>query len=285
MMKKELDIPEAWLEMKPKRLAGTVLVVGANDTGKSTLVSYLVDQVCGSGKRAAWLDGDIGQSTLGLPGTQNLALLEKPQTNPSADETFFVGSTSPLGHMLPVLTGLAHLQKKALARGALTTIIDTSGLVALNRGGGALKQWTAELLRPSTIIALQRGDELDHLLTPWRRDERFCLHVLPVSDAVQKRGPDKRTAYRRRQFQRYFRKAVLQDISADAVAIYHNGKPRPGTLLALLDGQGRTLALGALQRFYSGRLSIMTPLPTVKAVRSLRGGALRIDPQSGEELS
>ncbi|NIO10390.1 MAG: hypothetical protein GTO40_21240, partial [Deltaproteobacteria bacterium] len=68
--------------------------------------------MCAIFPRVGYLDGDPGQSTLGPPGTMTLAVAE------NGDDTFpprgriwrgFVGSVSPVGHMLPVLTCAARL--------------------------------------------------------------------------------------------------------------------------------------------------------------------------------
>jgi polynucleotide 5'-kinase involved in rRNA processing len=61
-----IEIPAPWRLLEAERIAGTVLLVGASDTDKSTLVGWLVERLCPSHARVGWLDGDPGQSTLGL---------------------------------------------------------------------------------------------------------------------------------------------------------------------------------------------------------------------------
>lgn len=46
---------------------------GRTDSGKSTFVRWLGGELCRCRVRVGWLDADIGQSTLGLPATMNLA--------------------------------------------------------------------------------------------------------------------------------------------------------------------------------------------------------------------
>jgi polynucleotide 5'-hydroxyl-kinase GRC3/NOL9 len=149
-------IPTAWETLEPERLTGTILVIGASDRGKSTLVRWLVEKLLRRQPKVGWLDGDIGQSTLGVPSTMNLAVLQQFDRNPPQSQgAFFVGATSPRGHMLPTLVGVELLKELALKKGAAAVVIDTTGLVAEDAGGGALKQWKIELLRPGTVLALQ----------------------------------------------------------------------------------------------------------------------------------
>jgi polynucleotide 5'-hydroxyl-kinase GRC3/NOL9 len=60
------------------RRKGTVLVLGASDSGKSTLARYLIEGFLANGLRAAFVDSDIGQSSLGLPGTISMKVFDSP---------------------------------------------------------------------------------------------------------------------------------------------------------------------------------------------------------------
>lgn len=126
----DFTVPAEWQELNRKALSGTVLLVGATDTGKSTLARWLLEQARSRGRTAAWLDGNLGQSSLGLPGTLNLVTVIGESSAQLHRAAFFVGSSSPRGHMLQVLTGLRRLRDEARSRGADSVFIDTSGLVA-----------------------------------------------------------------------------------------------------------------------------------------------------------
>jgi polynucleotide 5'-hydroxyl-kinase GRC3/NOL9 len=280
---RELLIPAQWQALATD-LAGTVLVVGATDSGKSTLVRWLVRELVGPDRPVAWLDADPGQSTLGLPTTLNLALCRKETSGlPTPERSFFVGSTSPRGHMLPMLTGLRRLQEQALAAGCAALLIDSSGLVERAAGGGALKEWELELLRPQHVLALQRQDELEHLLGPLRRDRRFALTELPVSAAIRRRSPEERAANRRRQFHRYFRDAGRRILFLDELPVYGLERAAPERLLALLDPAGGVGGLGLLVARRGRELEILTPA-TGAVVAALRFGTLRIDAGTGEQI-
>jgi polynucleotide 5'-hydroxyl-kinase GRC3/NOL9 len=140
----EIVVPPQWSRLEMGALRGTVMVIGASDTGKSTLARYLYQAMCREGVPAAYLDADVGQSTLGLPTTSNVALPAGPGDDRfpprGAQVRYFVGATTPRGHMLPLVVGAYRLQQKALALGAEAIVVDTTGLVDRSQGGKALKQ-------------------------------------------------------------------------------------------------------------------------------------------------
>lgn len=279
-----LNVPETWLRLLRGPLSGTVLLVGATDTGKSTLARWLLEKTRSRGRTAAWLDGDLGQSSLGIPGTLNI--VTGPAESSGAEEraAFFVGSNSPRGHMLPVLTGLCRLRDWAQARGADPVFIDTSGLVAAESGGGALKEWEVELLAPAAVIALQRGRELEHLLAPWRRDPRLQLHILPVAAGVRRRSPQERAERRQILFRRYFDGAGLLRIDKGQQPVYGLRNAQPGRLAGLIDRNGFLLGAGVVQRILADGLELLSPCGTAGQVAVVRLGRLRIDPVTGAEL-
>ncbi len=48
---------------------GVALIMGETDSGKSALARYLVKRLLAMGITVSLVDSDIGQSSLGLPGT------------------------------------------------------------------------------------------------------------------------------------------------------------------------------------------------------------------------
>jgi polynucleotide 5'-hydroxyl-kinase GRC3/NOL9 len=163
-----LEIPPAW-EAAAARFVqegGPVMVLGAPDTGKSTLCRYLVFKAYLKGHQAALVDLDLGQSHLGPPATLGLGLF--PPRHPGDDGLqpeglYFIGRTSPVGSILEVVVGCRVLVDLALSRGYTRVVANTSGLV---QGPGALrlKRAQAELLHPTLLLALPRDRELDPLL-------------------------------------------------------------------------------------------------------------------------
>ena len=271
-------------------LRGTVMVIGASDTGKSTLARYLFQELCRAGRHAAYLDGDVGQSTLGLPTTMTVALSSGPgdeRFDPHGPRaTYFVGSITPRGHMLPVVVGTHRLQQKALALGAEAVVVDTTGLVDPAEGGRALKQWKIELLAPSVVIGLQRGRELEPILWPLRREARVQVVEWRVSPNVVERPREARAARRRAQLADHFRRGRPCVVSLRQAAVYELDRLTAGALVAFQDAEGFTLDLGVVEE--ADRLEktmiARTPLSGLERVASLRFGAVRWDLANQREL-
>lgn len=266
------------------RMAGTILLIGASDRGKSTLARWLVEKLLQREQKVGWLDGDIGQSTLGVSRTMNLAVRDQRLVGetPRPQGTFFVGSTSPRGHMLPTLVGVELLRGVAVEEGAGAIVIDTTGLVAEEAGGGSLKRWKIELLRPGAIIALHRNGELEHILAPLRRDSRFALHELIVDKDIPVRSAEERMG--RRLFRRYFEEARFLSVDRNRLPVYESAGTRPGRLLAFQDARGLSLGLGTVVVEVGACLQILTPLVDLSSVASVRLGSVRLDPATGEEF-
>jgi len=285
-----IHIPQEWQRIDPASLKGTVMVIGRSDTGKTTLARHLYHQLCGHCGKVGFLDCDVGQSTLGLPTTMTLTLSatdEEPNFPPQGEAfSYFIGSTSPRGHMLPTVVGARKLQAKAQEMGAEAIVVDTTGLVDRAAGGGALKHWKIELLQPSALVSLARGPELEHILWPWRRDRRVRVHELRVSKHVQERNRETRIRYREERFRNYFGTAGAMKVPISRTVVFDIEEMSRGRVLAFQDEAGFTLALGVAQEYErsSQTLAVRTPLTNMDGVSSIRFGTLRLDPATGQEL-
>jgi len=95
----ELIVPPQWTRLAEEAWGGTVMVLGASDTGKSTLARYLSEELSRRGNRVAYLDLDLGQGTLGPPTTLAVSMVRMglspdfPQRG--ANALYFVGSNTP----------------------------------------------------------------------------------------------------------------------------------------------------------------------------------------------
>lgn len=266
------------------------MIIGASDTGKSTLARYLFQELSARGLVVAYLDADVGQSTLGLPTTMSLAVSSRagdarfpPARRPIS---YFVGATTPRGCMLPTLVGAFRLQQRAEEMGADVVIVDTTGLVDSAQGGQALKQWKIELLAPPTVIALQRGRELEPIIWPLRRDARVRCIEVPVSPDAVARSRDVRMARRRARLAGYFDGARKCAFSVRQVAVYGIESMAFGALMAFQDEEGYCLGLGVVERASPDEENtiVRTPLRSLDCVASVRFGSVRWDLRAGQEL-
>ena len=223
---------------------GVAMVLGAPDTGKSTLSRYLVYKNFAAGLPGALVDLDLGQSHLGPPTTLGLGLFPPrlPGDNSLFPESlYFIGQTSPVGSILEVAVGCRVLVEQAVRRGVTRAVVNTSGLV---HGPGALrlKRAQVELLQPRFIFALQRDRELEPLLLALGGgladgEPGWVVRRLPVSSRATRKTPEDRRRYREERFRRYFQEA--RRLVLPWRSLVWEGLPW---------GRGEPLPLGELQR-------------------------------------
>ncbi len=282
-------VPAEWREVeRVVREGDTLLVVGASDSGKSTLARWLYRRLCARLGCVAYLDADVGQSHLGLPATMAVALSAGngdwrfPPAGPRTG--YFVGHITPRGHFLPMVVGAHRLREWAVAQGAGAVVVDTTGLVDARQGGAALKQWKIELLRPALVVGLG-GAELAPILEPLWRDGQTQVRALQPSAHALARSREARIARRRARWVIYFRGAGLLAFSLAQVAVWEAERLGVGRLVGLQDGEGWLLGLGVVEGLdrRGERVIVRTPLLAPDAVASLRTGAIGLDVATGIE--
>jgi polynucleotide 5'-hydroxyl-kinase GRC3/NOL9 len=193
---------------------GLVLLLGAPDSGKTTLALQLVNEALARGKRAGFIDTDVGQSEIGPPGSIGLALPQEPARSPAdwrPAALAFVGATSPFGRLLDVVVGARRLADEARRRGAETVIVDTSGMVT-GQVAIRLKLAKLEVLQPTVVLALRRGRELDPLLRVVPAACRATVYPLAPAPAAVVKPPALRRARRAARFAEYLKEARLHEI-------------------------------------------------------------------------
>ncbi len=291
-----MQAPDEWRALKLEDLSGVLLVIGAPNTGKTTLAGYLFDGLQRLGRKAAFIDGDPGQSALGPPTTLTLVLGPdapgglrpvEPGPDPARRQTwrYFAGSITPQGHMLPVLVGAARLVQAARDAGAESVIYDTSGLVDPAQGGLALKNAKLDLLRPQAVFAIQGEAELEPLLIPLRRSQRVKLIELRPARAVVRRDANARRQHRARQFGAYFASAHALELEWERMAVFPYPAFRIHRLAALEDAQGFTLGLGIVTAIDrpARRARLVTPLRSLAGVNAVRLGDVLVNPDTFQD--
>ncbi len=267
------------------RTKHTVLLVGGLDTGKSTLSRSLLTAALAAGRSPAYLDADVGEKSVGPPATIALKRVASPaDLEPDrfavADRLSFVGSTSPEGHLLPILAGIATLHRTALEEGADLVIVDTSGLVS-GIQGQILKYHKVELLRPDLVVGLQRGEELLPLLGVIQRF--FDTEVVPlaVHPGVVPTTVDERAENRERSMARYFatelhRFRVKPTVFMPALPPMFDLAHLHRLLVGLSDGAGAYTGLGFLEHTpEDGVLRLISPVAA--GPKALRLGSVRLE--------
>ncbi|HPD48333.1 MAG TPA: Clp1/GlmU family protein [Anaerohalosphaeraceae bacterium] len=260
---------------------GTCLLLGAADTGKTSLAAALAGRLT-SHTPIAFIDADVGQSHIGPPTTIGCALISAPcqdLTSLVPQAVAFVGDITPVGHLLQFTAALARCLAAAHNKADIV-LIDTPGLIA--GGAAAALWWTVHrLVQPSTIIALQRRDELQPILAGL---DRFGTHIerISVPAALCIKTPEQRRRHRIRLYTDYFRQTTAHVFDLTEVTTqssrrhYDNCADR---LVALADMHNMDLALGAITRWDADacRMTVATPLADASDVRCIIVGDARVE--------
>jgi polynucleotide 5'-hydroxyl-kinase GRC3/NOL9 len=263
----------------------TVLLIGGLDTGKTTLSQALLRAAVEAGRPSALLDADVGQKTVGPPATLTIKVVRglkdlETRAIAEADALSFVGSTSPQGHLLQVVTGVANLAAKARQWGAEFVVADSSGLVS-GVYGQTLKYHKVEMLRPDLVVGLQRGEELQPLLGVIQRFFRTEVVPLGVHADVVATTVEQRAESRERAMGRYFsrelhRWRVKPTVFMPALPPLFDLSQLDRLLVGLSDGAGAYLGIGYLEyAAEEGFLRLISPV--AEGPKALRLGSVRLE--------
>jgi polynucleotide 5'-hydroxyl-kinase GRC3/NOL9 len=173
----------------------------------------------------AWIDADPGQPFIGPPAVISLALYSDAADllrRKNHHAMSFIGNTSPVGHLLEMVTGLQKLITRARLLEPDLILVNTCGLV---NGGAAreLKFHEIDMLAPRYAIALQKGNEVEHLLSPHSHRAGLLIQRIPLSPDATVLTREARLAAREQRFKDYFRGAGFQDIALSDVGVHGPG--------------------------------------------------------------
>lgn len=267
------------------RDAHTVLFIGGIDAGKSTLARAVAAFALRLGRSVAYLDIDLGQKTVGPPGAVALKRLGSAddltlERLAVADAIAFVGATSPQGHLLPLVTGMARLHARALEEGADLVVVDTSGTVS-GIYGQLVKYHEVELLRPDLVVGLQRGEELDPLLGVIERFFGAVVVSLGVHPSVVSTSVEQRAEHRQQAMARYFggtlsRFRIRPTVFMPTLPPMFDLRQLDRLLVGLSDGAGGYTGMGYLEHLPAeDALRLISPV--ADPPKALRLGSVRLE--------
>ena len=228
-----LQLPDEWKSHIDDIISspGVTIVVGATDTGKSSFCTLLANHGLESGIPTAVVDGDMGQTDIGPPTTMGLGLVDSEIHTLSSlkpTSSYFIGSTTPVGHLLATAVGAKKLSDKASGLGKQLIIVDTTGLVqgAIAR---KLKTYKIELLNPRHIVAIQRTSEAEHFLKFFDTWENCTIHRIAPSPSARPKSRVLRTQRRAVRFYEYFHEGHTHQLPLESLATsgtwLHTGNP------------------------------------------------------------
>lgn len=136
------------LQNKPIR----IMILGATDTGKSTLATYLSNIASANKLKVSIVDGDVGQSDLAPPGCIGASMIKEEfldLRDISAEYSSFIGAISPRGIEELVINGIKNIADRLSAKSDIC-IINTDGYI--DEHGIDYKIELAKALKPDLIV-------------------------------------------------------------------------------------------------------------------------------------
>ena len=296
LAREQIRVSRAWLDLLkllPQERA-RIIVIGASDTGKTTLCRWLLSKLP---PHAALVDSDLGQSTVGPP-----ACIAWRFAGASDFEFSFVGSITAAANPTATLAGTCKAVRAAEAAGAGLVLLDTSGYVS-GQGGFDLKSAKLELLAPGAaaapplhVIILGDSPDLKRLQLAWYRDPRLTIHRLPQSEVLTQKSRVQRVQWRQERFAEALAEGELRKLSlsgrelsglptaAELKADGHEAGDLQGLLLCFHDDQRRGLCLGLLHQLDLRHQELLVRAPqAAEQAAGIMFGALRLTPD-GQEL-
>jgi polynucleotide 5'-hydroxyl-kinase GRC3/NOL9 len=257
-----------------------IYVLGPTDSGKTTFCRFLhenlTDKFC-----TAYIDGDPGQSVIGPPTTLGLEFYAGIGQGERRVCLYFVGSTSPLGHLLQTLSGLKKLTEKAIHLGAIRVILDSSGFV-LGKPAREFQFQAVDLLKPDHVVCLEYTEELEDLLMNFRKNPGIKIHRVPISSAVPIKTHLERKQYRENRFKIYFQDSKPQELCWEEIGFhgmipdFSHLKTLCHRLIALCDWENFVVTLGIVRSVVLNRkrLQFFSPNYDQSRVASVQFGSI-----------
>jgi polynucleotide 5'-hydroxyl-kinase GRC3/NOL9 len=263
---------------------GMAIALGGLDSGKTSFCTMCAAVAVRVGKTVAYIDTDVGQTTVGPPATIGLKFISTPEdVEPGrlarADALAFVGAMSPQGHMLPIVVGALRLAEQARAAGADVILVDTTGFIS-GMSAEMLKFHKIEALRPDFVVGFQRGGELEPILGAVARALPPEVDALPVGGSISVRSVDERTRRRVERLHAFFepplhRWKVKPSVLVPAIPPEIDHALLDGLLVGMDDGKGNCIGLGILESHEDG-LRMISALS--EGAKALRLGSVRVSP-------
>lgn len=261
------------------------MLLGGVETGKTSFGIELARRATEAGISTAIVDADIVQSTVGPPTTVGLKLCSDAvdfsiEGLRAADGLAFVGSLMPKGRLLPLVVGTAKLVNRAREAGSSLVIVDTTSLVS-GIYGQTLKFYKMELVQPDTVLAFERGGELEPIIGHAQRFTPAEVIEVAAEQPDSLSSVEDRMAFREQQFAAYFatgvsRWRVKPTVFMPSLPPEFDLALLEGLVVGMDDGKGSCVGIGVLE--YDAAEDILRMVsPVTEGVRGLRLGSLRID--------
>ncbi len=248
-------IPRSWysaLDALMEMEQGKVVIVGAQDVGKSTLCTFLANGLLKGRVTSRLIDADIGQADIGPPTTLGEAIVSEyisSLIDLSQLAMIFIGDTSPNRVQSKLIEGIQRLSN---TRKQALTIINTDGWVS-DAEALTYKVELIKAVQPDLVLGLTRGQELESILS----GTSVMSMQIEAPTSILTRSRSDRRQIRTAGYRRFLDGAKmmkfplretrlklpndLQSIQSVRISELRN------LIVGLLDAQGYLLQIGILQ--------------------------------------
>lgn len=266
--------------------ASTVMLMGAVDTGKTTLAHRIARAAVARGRVVVLVDADVDNTSIGPPTCVGMKLIRREadlDRLSEADGLHFVGTTSPSRLVLQQVIATASLVERARNLGAELVVIDTTAAVS-GVAGETLKYHKMELCRPDRVVAIQRGGEMEPIVGMLTRFFSVEIDVLPTEPHSVVTSPDERASRRADSFRRAFAGPletwrVRPTVFAPTLPTGLDLERLHEILVGVQDGTGHCLGLGRLEHD-DGAVRVLTNVG--EGMKGLRLGSVRLNLETFE---
>lgn len=245
-------IPRSWhsaLNALIEMEQGKVVIVGAQDAGKSTLCTFLANGLLKDGVVPRLVDADIGQADIGPPTTLGNAIVPmyiSSLLDLSPLAMIFIGDTSPNRVQSKLIEGIRRLSntgKQAL------TIINTDGWV-LDPEALTYKVELIKTVQPDLVLGITAGQELESILSG---TSAMSMRIEAPTSILPRSQSDRRQI-RTAGYRRFLEggKTMKYLLRETKLKIPNHLQSVPiselrNLIVGLLDAQGYLLQIGILQ--------------------------------------
>jgi len=272
------------------RRGAVMLLLGHSDTGKSTLARALVagrsprlrhpvdgdseglgDELIAT-DLIGLVDTDVGQGSLAPPCAIGAAIVDGGVS--STVGMWFAGDVTPVRHIRDICDGSVRLLERLRRHNPGLIIVDTCGLVG-GKIGLVLKQRLIRVIGPDVIVAFERSNELDPILTPFTRSKTWST---PIWKCVPSTEVGRKTPRFRRRYRAERLAAALE--RARSVTFPLESRPTVddvvGLVAGLVDSDGFCLGIGVVEAVDEGKVVVNTAVVDVEKVVAVKLGELRV---------
>ena len=258
------SLPESWKGVV-NSLAdmgnGTAMIIGPSDVGKSTLCTYVMNELINRRLKVRVLDADIGQTDIGPPTTiaSSSPTISTPtlvQLEP--ERMFFVGHNTPSFVQPQVLRGIKRMLSS-----------DCNGVTIINTDGWVHD--SAAILYKTRLISTVNPDKLIGIgsrnsLNPIVHKTKTNPIIVESSRAILSRTRSERKEIRRNGYQRFLTNSVSNSIKLDNIklqlrksitqAISKENLDLNNVLLGFLNDKGFLEQIGILETMTRSYLTV-----------------------------